>query len=179
MTRRRANILLVDDREENLVALEAILDSLGQRLVRAQSGESALKCLLRDSFAVILLDVQMPGLDGFETARFIKQVEKTRHIPIIFLTGVSTASNEVFRGYSAGAVDYVVKPFEPSVLRSKVAVFIDLEETTAALRESEARFRSAFDDAPIGMALVSLEGRWLQVNTWRSGMCGPTGTSSR
>jgi PAS domain S-box-containing protein len=164
MTRRRANILLVDDREENLVALEAILDSLGQRLVRAQSGESALKCLLRDSFAVILLDVQMPGLDGFETARFIKQVEKTRHIPIIFLTGVSTASNEVFRGYSAGAVDYVVKPFEPSVLRSKVAVFIDLEETTAALRESEARFRSAFDDAPIGMALVSLEGRWLQVN---------------
>jgi len=164
LDRRRANILLVDDREENLFALEAILQPLGQRLVRARSGEAALKCLLRDDFAVILLDVQMPGLDGFETARFIKQVEKTRHIPIIFLTGLSTESSEVFRGYSAGAVDYVVKPFEPRVLRSKVAVFIDLEEATVALRESEARFRSAFDDAPIGMALVGIDGRWLQVN---------------
>src|SRR5947208_15618193 len=95
LERRRANILLVDDREENLFALEAILQPLGQRLVHAQSGDAALKCLLRDDFAVILLDVQMPGLDGFETAHFIKQVEKTRHIPIIFLTGLSTEPSEL------------------------------------------------------------------------------------
>jgi PAS domain S-box-containing protein len=159
-----ANVLIVDDREENLRVLEAILEPLGQNLVRARSGEEALKCLLRDDFALILLDVQMPGLDGFETARFIKQIEKTKLIPIIFLTGVSMEPREVFRGYSAGAVDYVVKPFDPGVLRSKVAVFIDLERATVALRQSEARFRSAFDDAPIGMGLVSIEGRWLEVN---------------
>src|SRR5437867_2596975 len=157
-------ILLVDDRTENLSALEAVLDSLGQTLVRATTGEEALKRLLKDDFAVILLDVQMPGLDGFETARVIKQLEKTRHVPIIFLTGVSTEKRHMFQGYSAGAVDYVVKPFDAGVLRSKVAVFIDLERKSSALKESEERFRSAFDHAPIGVALVTLEGRWLRVN---------------
>jgi PAS domain S-box-containing protein len=157
-------ILLVDDRPENLSALEAVLDSLGQTLVRATTGEEALKRLLREDFAVILLDVQMPGLDGFETARIIKQLEKTRHVPIIFLTAVSTEKRHMFQGYSAGAVDYVVKPFDAGVLRSKVAVFIDLERKSSALKESEERFRSAFDHAPIGVALVTLEGRWLKVN---------------
>ena len=160
----RYKILLVDDRPDNLSALEAVLESLGQTLVRVTTGEEALKRLLKDDFAVILLDVQMPGLDGFETARIIKQLEKTRHVPIIFLTGVSTEKRHMFQGYSAGAVDYVVKPFDAAVLRSKVAVFIDLERKSSALKESEERFRSAFDHAPIGVALVTLEGRWLRVN---------------
>jgi len=159
-----AAILLVDDRPENLIALEAVLRPLGQRLLRASSGDEALKTLLREEVAVILLDVQMPGLDGFETAAYIKQIERTRHIPIIFLTAISKESRHVFRGYSAGAVDYLFKPFDPDVLRSKVAVFIDLHEKSAALAQSEERFRKAFDHAPIGVALVDTTGRWVAVN---------------
>jgi PAS domain S-box-containing protein len=136
-----ANVLLVDDREENLVALQAILERLGHNLVLARSGDEALRALLHDDFAVILLDVQMPGLDGFETAELIKQRERTRHIPIIFLTAISKDEQHVFRGYSAGAVDYLFKPFAPEVLRSKVAVFIELWEKTERLREQEERLR--------------------------------------
>jgi PAS domain S-box-containing protein len=135
------NVLLVDDREENLVALVAILEPLGQNLVLARSGDEALRALLHDDFAVILLDVQMPGMDGFATAELIKQRERTRHIPIIFLTAISKDEHHVFRGYSAGAVDYLFKPFAPEVLRSKVAVFIDLWEKTQRLREHEGRLR--------------------------------------
>src|SRR3954465_461119 len=109
-----------------LLGVEAVLEPLGQRLVRALSGEEALSSLLREEFALILLDVQMPDMDGFQTATFIKQREKTQHIPIIFLTALSKELHHVFRGYSAGAVDYVVKPFDPMVLRSKVQVFVDL-----------------------------------------------------
>jgi CheY-like chemotaxis protein len=134
----RANILLVDDRPKNLLALEAILEPLGQNLVSVESGEGALKELLQRDFACILLDVQMPVLDGFETAELIKQRERTSHIPIIFLTAISKEEGHVFRGYSAGAVDYLFKPFEPEVLRSKVAVFIELWEKTEQLkRQSE------------------------------------------
>jgi len=122
----RVNILLVDDRPENLLALEAILEPLGERLVRAHSGDEALKCLLTEEFAVILLDVQMPGLNGFETAELIKSRERTRYVPIIFLTAISKDEAYVFRGYSVGAVDYMSKPFQPDVLRSKVSVFVDL-----------------------------------------------------
>ena len=106
----------------------------------------------------------MPDLDGFETAAYIKRREKTRHIPIIFLTAISKELHHVFRGYSAGAVDYVLKPFDPLVLRSKVAVFIDLYEKERALRESERRFRTAFEHAPIGIALMTLDGRFIDVN---------------
>ncbi len=129
------NILLVDDRPENLLALEAILEPLEQKLLYAHSGEEALRQLLRHDVAVILLDVQMPLLDGFETAELIKQRERTRHIPIIFVTAISKEEEHVFRGYSAGAVDYVFKPFNPDVLRSKVAVFIELYAKTEQLRE--------------------------------------------
>jgi PAS domain S-box-containing protein len=129
-----AKILLVDDRPENLLALEAILDPLGETLLYAGSGEDALRQLLRHQVAVILLDVQMPELDGFETARLIKQRERTRHVPIIFVTAISKEEEQVFRGYSAGAVDYVFKPFNPEVLRSKVAVFIELHEKNEQLR---------------------------------------------
>ena len=106
----------------------------------------------------------MPDLDGFETAAYIKRREKTRHIPIIFLTAISKELHHVFRGYSAGAVDYVLKPFDPLVLRSKVAVFIDLYEKERALRESERRFRTAFEHAPIGIALMTLDGRFIDAN---------------
>ena len=109
----RAKLLLVDDRPENLLALEAILEPLGQELVRAGSGEEALRHLLHEEFAAILLDVQMPGMDGFQTAELIKQRERTRHVPIIFLTAISKDAEHVFRGYDAGAVDYLMKPFDP------------------------------------------------------------------
>ena len=146
MSEDRVNILLVDDRPENLLALEAILEPLGQRLVRASSGEEALKRLLTMEFAVILLDVQMPGMNGFDTARLIKARERSRHIPIIFLTAISKEEAYVFEGYSVGAVDYMFKPFQPDMLRSKVAVFVDLyrkqeqiKHQDELLRESEKR----------------------------------------
>src|SRR5215471_9405077 len=134
-----AKILLVDDREENLLALEAVLGSLDHPLVRATSGEEALKALLTDTFAVILLDVQMPGMDGFETAAHIKRRELTKDIPIIFLTAV--IQTHTFRGYSAGAIDYVEKPFDPWLLRTKVSVFVDLHRKGALLREQSALLR--------------------------------------
>jgi PAS domain S-box-containing protein len=130
-----AAVLLVDDRPQNLLALEAILEPLGHELVGAGSGEEALRLLLhRDDFAVILLDVQMPRLDGFETAALIKERERTRNIPIMFLTALSKDQQNVFRGYEVGAVDYVFKPFHPEILRSKVAVLIDLHEKNEQLR---------------------------------------------
>jgi CheY-like chemotaxis protein len=119
---------MVDDRAENLLALEAILHGLGHELVKAASGEEALKRLLSEDFALILLDVQMPGMDGFETATRIKQRERTRDIPILFLTAIDGEAHQAFRGYAAGAVDYLSKPFDPWVLRAKVAVFIELYE---------------------------------------------------
>ena len=146
MSGEQINILLVDDRPENLLALEAILEPLGQNLVRATSGEEALKHLLTRDFAAILLDVQMPGLNGFDTARLIKARERSRHIPIIFLTAISKEEAYVFEGYSVGAVDYMFKPFQPDILRSKVAVFVDLYRKQEQikvqddlLRESERR----------------------------------------
>jgi PAS domain S-box-containing protein len=134
---------MVDDRAENLLALDAILEPLGERLVRAHSGDEALKCLLTDEFAVILLDVQMPGLNGFETAEMIKSRERTRFVPIIFLTAISKDEAYVFRGYSVGAVDYMSKPFQPDVLRSKVSVFVDLYRKQRQLKRQERMLREA------------------------------------
>jgi PAS domain S-box-containing protein len=141
-----AKLLLVDDRPENLVALEAILEPLGHTLIRAASGQEALREVLRHDFAVILLDVQMPGMNGFETAETIKARERSRHTPIIFLTAISKDEEYIFQGYSAGAVDYMFKPFNPDILRSKVSVFVDLylkgvqlREQTELLRRSERR----------------------------------------
>jgi two-component system, sensor histidine kinase len=126
MSSESVSLLLVDDRPENLLALEAILEPLGQSLIRANSGPEALKQVLASEFAAILLDVQMPGMNGFEVAEIIKSREKSRTIPIIFLSAISKEDAYVFKGYSMGAVDYVFKPFNPDVLRSKVAVFVDL-----------------------------------------------------
>ncbi|ANZ15918.1 two-component system response regulator [Streptomyces noursei] len=142
---QKAKILLVDDRPENLLALEAILSALDQTLVRASSGEEALKALLTDDFAVILLDVQMPGMDGFETAAHIKRRERTRDIPIIFLTAINHGPHHTFRGYAAGAVDYISKPFDPWVLRAKVSVFVDLYMKNCQLREQAALLRLQLD----------------------------------
>jgi PAS domain S-box-containing protein len=161
---RETAVLLVDDHDENLVALEAVLEPLGCRLVKARSGEQALKALLSDDFAVILLDVQMPGLDGFETAELVRGRERTRAIPIIFVTAISKEPHHVFRGYGTGAVDYIFKPYDPIVLRSKVEVFVELYERGRALSEREQVIRATFEDAPIGMARASADGRLSHVN---------------
>jgi PAS domain S-box-containing protein len=136
-------ILLVDDRSENLLALEAILEPLNQTLVRAHSGDEALRKLLQHDFAVILLDVQMPGINGFETARIIKSRERTKYIPIIFLTAISKEEEYVFEGYSVGAVDYLFKPFQPDILRSKVGVFVELYQKQRQLSEQQVLLRAS------------------------------------
>jgi CheY-like chemotaxis protein len=119
-------VLAVDDRPENLIALEAILQGIQVQITSVTSGDEALKRLLLDDYALILLDAQMPGMDGFETAGHIKQRERTRRIPIVFLTAASYDPHLAFRGYQLGAVDYLAKPLDPWVLRSKVQVFADL-----------------------------------------------------
>jgi PAS domain S-box-containing protein len=161
---RDAAVLLVDDRDENLLALEAVLEPTGCRLVKARSGDEALRALLRDDFAVILLDVQMPGLDGFETAELIRARERSASVPIIFVTAISKEPHNVFRGYETGAVDYLFKPLDAVVLRSKVEVFVESYERGRALAEREELLRATFDDAPIGMARADDEGRLLRVN---------------
>ena len=123
---RQARILLVDDRAENLVALEAILAPLNQILVPVRSGEQALQAAGDQEFAVVLLDIVMPGMDGFETAAQIKSRAKNRDVPIILLTAADGRPEHSFRGYAAGAVDYLAKPFDPWVLQAKVSVFVDL-----------------------------------------------------
>ncbi len=191
-----ANLLLVDDRPQNLLALEAILEPLGQRLVTASSGEEALRRLLDDDFAVILLDVQMPGMDGFETAETIKRRQRTRDVPIIFLTAISKEEKHVFQGYEVGAVDYVFKPFDPVVLRSKVAVFVDLWEKTEQLRVqgellreqqltelrrvSEERYRRLADAMPQIVWTTDVNGnaiyynrRWFEFTGMRPDEAGP------
>jgi len=138
----------VDDRAENLTALEAILSSLNQVLVPVRSGDAALKALLTGEFAVILLDVVMPGMDGFETASHIKRRAKTRDIPIIFLTAASAEPDYAFRGYAAGAVDYISKPFDPWVLRAKVSIFVELYAKNLQLREQAELLRAQLASAP-------------------------------
>jgi CheY-like chemotaxis protein len=157
-------ILLVDDRVENLIALEAILSSLDHQLERARSGEEALKALLTEEFAVILLDASMPGMDGFETAARIKRRERTRDIPILFLTAYSNEPQHAFRGYEVGAVDYLTKPFDPWILRAKVSVFVDLYLKNRQLKEQAALRRqqlTAAGDggAPAGSPPGELSGR--------------------
>jgi diguanylate cyclase (GGDEF)-like protein len=133
----RVSVLLVDDRAENLLALEVSLEPLGQRLVRARSGDEALRAVLDEQFAVILMDIRMPGLDGFETMALLKQRERSRHVPIIFLTAFAEQLDGV-RSYASGAVDYLLKPLEPEALRSKVSVFVTLRQNELALQEARA-----------------------------------------
>jgi CheY-like chemotaxis protein len=152
----RAKILLVDDRSENLLALEAILSSLDQELVFVRSGEAAVEAALAEEFAVILLDVVMPGMDGFETAAQIKQRGRTPNVPIIFLTAAGAEPELAFRGYAAGAVDYISKPFDPWVLRAKVSVFIDLYLKERQLRAVSdlPSLLAALEEAAAGLAAL-------------------------
>ncbi len=133
------NVLLVDDRPENLIALERVLQSLGQNLVKVRSGAAALKYLLHHDVAVILLDVQMPEIDGFETAKLIRQRDRTRHTPIIFLTAFANSEDLRSQGYTLGAVDYLYKPIEPAILTSKVSVFIDLFKKNLEVQHQAAQ----------------------------------------
>jgi signal transduction histidine kinase len=137
----QAKILVVDDEPKSLYALQELLSSLGQNLMIAQSGEEALKLALKHDFAVILLDVRMPGIDGFETAKMIRGRERSKQTPIIFLTAQADEMNSMFRGYAVGAVDYLMKPVVPEVLKSKVAIFVELHMKSERLRESEDKLR--------------------------------------
>src|SRR4051795_638772 len=141
----RARVLLVDDDERNLLAVATVLEDLGE-VVLARSGEEALRHLLKGEFAVILLDVYMPGMDGYETAQIIRSREQTKRIPIVFLSAVNKETEHLMRGYSMGAVDYVFKPVDPIVLQSKVSVFVDLFAMTKEIQR-KARQEQALLDA--------------------------------
>ncbi|MGB7890667.1 MAG: response regulator [Microcoleus sp.] len=184
----QVNVLLVDDRPENLVALEAILNSPSYHLVQANSGAEALRCLLNEDFAVILLDVQMPGMDGFETATLIRSRDRSRSTPIIFITAFSSNDTHVFKGYSLGAVDYLFKPLEPEILTSKVGVFVELFQKTVEVKQqatqlaavnselskSEERFRTLCACSPLGIYVADVEGRCTYINPRCQAICGLT-----
>jgi hypothetical protein len=175
-------LLLVDDRPENLVALEAILGNEGLDLVKAGSGNDALRHSLKRDFALVLLDVQMPGMDGFETAELMRSNPKTRHLPIIFVTAGVKDIQLQFKGYDLGAVDYLIKPVDPHILQSKVTVFCELyrqrrqieanqllleakiKERVAMLRESEERFHMLATHVPVGIYQIDTQGNCLFVN---------------
>jgi PAS domain S-box-containing protein len=176
--RDKVKILLVDDTPENLLALEAALESLGEELVLARSGKEALRYLLDHDCAAILLDVKMPEMDGFETAELIRSRPRSRHTPILFLTGYKNEEH-LFRGYSLGAVDFLFKPIVPEILRSKVAVFVELSRNTemlqrqaaamahqtAILQRAERRFRSLLEAAPDAMVICREDGRIVLINS--------------
>lgn len=153
-TEKQMNILMVDDEQSNLVALEAVLEPLGQNLVKASSGQEALRKVLEHDFALILLDVQLPDLNGIEVATFIRERERTRHIPIIFLTGAERTAEMMFKGYSAGAVDYLMKPIVAGILRAKVEVFVELAIIRRKLQEEVVeRARVAAEISKLNLAL--------------------------
>jgi signal transduction histidine kinase len=174
----RVKILLVDDSPENLVSLEAALDGLAQELVLARSGADALRYLLESDFAAILLDVKMPVMDGFQTAEMIRARKRSRHTPIIFLTGYRN-DEHLFRGYDLGAVDFLFKPIVPEILRSKVSVFVQLSHNTELLRrqtevlsKAEQKFRSLLEAAPDAMIISSEDGRISLVNSRTEALFG-------
>jgi PAS domain S-box-containing protein len=144
-------ILIVDDREDNLIGLEAILRDLGPQIVRARSGQEALRAAFDRDFAVILLDVRMPDLDGFETASLIRRRKRSEHTPIILITAADASPQDITRGYAVGAVDYLFKPFMPEVLRAKVKIFLELHRKSRELRESELRYQTLTDISPVGI----------------------------
>lgn len=171
------NILLVDDQPNNLLALESILAEPGKTLVRAESGKQALRHLLEMEFAVVLLDVQMPEMDGFETATLIRERERSRDTPIIFLTALSRSETNVFRGYELGAVDYIFKPFHPEILRSKVNVFVELfrrreelKAQTYELRKLNRQTQLILDNTAEGVIGVDRNGKATFVNPAASQM---------
>ena len=179
----RVRILIVDDRQENVLALESMLGDPTFDLLVANSGAEALGHLLTADVALVLMDVLMPGMDGFETARLIRAREACRHIPIIFLTAAGSDLRMIERGYAVGAVDYLVKPLSAAMVKAKVAVFVDLyrknqqvrrqqealrladrARNDEVLRESEALYEASFNSAAVGITHIGMDGRWLRVN---------------
>jgi PAS domain S-box-containing protein len=186
----RVSILLVDDRPDSLMSVQGLLQRPEYDLVLARSGEAALAQVLRREFAVILLDVAMPGMDGFQVASIIKERDQSRLVPIIFITASVYDMEHIFRGYTVGAVDYLRKPLDPHALRSKVAVFIELfrqrkqierqaaklreaelreqqllrTRAEVALRESESLYQLTFEEAPVGIGFANAEGQLTKVN---------------
>jgi serine phosphatase RsbU (regulator of sigma subunit) len=156
---QKVNILLVDDDPRNLFVLETVLQGLGQNVVRAQSGRAALRCLLNDDFAVILMDVRMPDMDGFETAALIRQRRKSQDTPIIFLTAFEKDDLQMFKGYSVGAVDYLHKPIVPEVLRAKVAVFVEIFQKSEQIRQQAERVRQ-LEQRAHERQLAEVKERW-------------------
>jgi PAS domain S-box-containing protein len=170
-----ASILLVDDYPANLAALEAILDPLGHRLIKATSGRQAIDLLAREEVAVILMDVRMPGLDGFKTAELMRSKWRAKSTPVIFLTAADSDTTAIMDGYARGAADFLVRPFEPEILRCKVAVFVDLylkeltikyqaaalrqQERAALERKSDLRFRKLMDAMPLCVVVTDSQGR--------------------
>src|ERR1700686_1081238 len=149
----KVSILIVDDRPDKLLAHETVLADLNQNLVRATSGKEALRCLLKQDFAVILLDVNMPGMDGFETAALIRQRMRSETTPIIFISAVNDTETHVSRGYSLGAVDYILTPVVPEILRAKIAVFVDLfKKTEQVKRQAEEREKFIREQAALAEA---------------------------
>ena len=168
---RKVKLLLVDDNQENLVALEAALTPLGEQLYSARSGEDALRLCLEHDFGAILLDVRMPDMDGFETANLIRSRPRSRHTPILFLTAYRS-DEHLFRGYDLGAVDFLFKPIVPEILQSKVTVFIELSRNAellrrqaASLARAEKQFRGLIEAAPDAMLITSESGEIVLVNS--------------
>jgi len=164
MKEKKMKILIVDDRQENLLALGAVLNSPDYHLVSAGSGKEALKCLLKNDFAVILLDVQMPGMDGFETASLIRARKRNKDTPIIFITATYQTTENMSLGYSLGAIDYLFKPFDPQTLKSKIGAFVKMERTTSDLRKAEALARVIGETATDTVITLDGMGRILNVN---------------
>ena len=171
-TEPTANILIADDDRKTLLAMEALLSGPGRKIVTAASGQEALRCLLRQNFSLILLDVRMPDMDGFETAELIRRSERLRHVPIIFLSAVDTLEADVYRGAVRGAVDYLFKPVVPDVLKAKVSVFVDLFHMNErlkqkAIQQSEERFRLLVESMQdYAIFMLNPEGR---VTSWNTG----------
>ncbi len=156
------NILMVDDSPDKLLAMESILASLGQNLIKATSGTEALRLLLKQDFAVILLDVNMPGMDGFETAGLIRQRQSLEHIPILFVTALSTTDSDIFKGYSFGAVDYVLTPILPEILRTKVGVFVELWKQRRKLQAQADSLKKLNEDLTVRADQLSQANRELE-----------------
>jgi signal transduction histidine kinase len=167
-----AKILVVDDNDANLLAVEAILSPLGHELVNAHSGEDALRHLLAEDFALVLLDVQMPGLDGFQTAQLVRAREASRETPIIFLTAEMGTEEMANKGYALGAVDYLVKPLAPEILRAKVRLFIERHQATRALLRSEASLGNIMEDSGDGLVVTTGDGDIVFLNGSAADMFG-------
>ena len=162
------NILLVDDTPANLLVLAEVLKRKDYHLIKATSGRDALRFLLKEDFAVVLLDVQMPDMDGFETARLIRENARTRDIPVIFITAKSLGTEDIKKGYAENAVDYILKPFNPEILRTKVSIFVELYRKTQQLRQQTALLTRKIEQEKRGPAGIDPDDGQLETIQYRA-----------